>query len=87
MTAPNIEESRHMARIAQMGCVICAITPVSVHHAETGGGGRRNHMKVLPLCYNHHQGREGIHTIGRKLWRHRYGTEIDLLEKVKNALD
>ena len=71
-----------MDAVAQMSCVICDSSPVAVHHALTGGGGRKDHMKVLPLCYNHHQGKDGIHTIGRKVWRDRFGSEIELLEKV-----
>lgn len=78
---------KHMARVAQLPCIICGSWPVNVHHAETGGGGRKDDMKVLPLCYNHHQGRDGIHTIGRKVWRDRFGTETELLVQVANAVD
>lgn len=79
-------EKEHMARVAEMGCIVCSSRPVSVHHALTGGGGRKNHMKVLPLCYGHHQGKQGIHTIGRKVWRELYGSEIDLLHRVQQAI-
>jgi hypothetical protein len=80
------EEREHMAAVGQLPCIICNAWPVSVHHALTGAGGRKNHMKVLPLCYGHHQGKEGIHTIGRKKWQEKYGTETELLKKVKEKL-
>lgn len=80
-------EKAHMDRVAQLPCIVCGDEYVCVHHALTGAGGRRNHMAVLPLCHNHHQGREGIHTIGRKAWQAKYGHEIELLERVKKLLE
>lgn len=83
--APTKSEKEHMARVAEMGCMVCG-SPAMVHHALTGGGGRRNHSKVLPLCHHHHQGAEGIHTIGRKTWQAKYGTELEMLEEVARRL-
>lgn len=82
MGGMNKAEREHMAKVAEMPCIVCGNFPVQVHHALTGGGGRKNHMKVLPLCYLHHQGAEGIHTIGRKPWQNLHGTETELLESL-----
>ncbi len=84
---PTAAEKRHMSRVASLGCIACrnqgdGETPASVHHALTGGGGRRNHMKVLPLCHYHHQGEGGIHTLSRNRWQEIHGTEEELLEQV-----
>lgn len=87
MARPTIAEKKHMDRVAQLPCVICSTSPVEVHHAGTGAGGRKNHMKVLPLCVNHHRGAQGIHTIGRKVWRELFGTEDKLLQQVDVMLD
>lgn len=86
-----------MNAVAQLPCVViikewhsdrpCDGYPVHVHHAKTGAGGRKNHMLVLPLCYNHHQGKEGIHTMGRKPWQEKFGTEDELLDRVQKQLD
>ncbi len=84
--APTKAEKAHMARVAEMPCIVCGDEPVSVHHALTGSGGRRNHMLVLPLCYRHHQGKDGIHTVGRPIWQLAYGTETELLAKVQGRL-
>lgn len=85
MAAPTKAERLHMQTVAGLGCIICA-GPCHVHHALTGGGGRKNHMKVLPLCHYHHQGPEGIHTLSRRIWEAKYGTEEELLEEVDHIL-
>lgn len=84
---PTKPEKTHMALVKNMPCVICGIKPVDVHHAGTGMGGRRDHMKVLPLCKNHHQGKEGIHTLGRKIWREKFGTEDYFLKLIEDKLN
>ncbi len=79
-------EKEHMAKVAGLGCCICGAVMVHVHHAGTGMGGRRDHMKVLPLCYNHHQGKQGIHTLGRKVWGEKFGTEEYHLQQVEREI-
>jgi hypothetical protein len=53
----------------------------------TGAGGRKNHKDIIPLCYGHHRGRAGIHTIGRKLWQAKHGHEVILMVVVQDRLD
>lgn len=81
------EEKVHMDMVAQLGCIICGM-PACLHHIRMGMGiGQRNsHFNVLPLCYNHHQGRDGIHTLGTKKWQKIYGGENQLLERVRQKL-
>ena len=80
---PDAEERAHMAKVAVLPCQAkgCGVRPVSVHHAETGGGRRKNHMKVIALCYLHHQGEQGIHTLSRRIWEPIFGTEQALMEQ------
>lgn len=87
MTKPTLEEKRYHAKVRELGCIVhlCG-APAAVHHAETGAGGRKDHMKVLPLCYHHHQGDQGIHTLGRRRWQAIYGTEQELMAKVAEEL-
>lgn len=87
MARPTVAEKKHMNAVAQLPCILCGDWPVDVHHAGTGAGGRKNHMKVLPLCYLHHRGACGIHTIGRKVWREIFGHEDELLDRVQKQLD
>ena len=72
---PTKVEQYHMDKVQQLGCIVC----------------RNAHMKVLPLCYEHH--RSGI-DCERYTSRHpfkakfvsRYGTEEELLEQVEKIL-
>ena len=81
-------EKRHMDRVASLGCIICGL-PATIHHCGTYMGGGRNHKRVLPLCWPHHLGPEGIDgkRISKREWEHRYGKESELLEKVENILN
>lgn len=82
---PTKAERAMWDRLASMGCIICA-SPASIHHAETGMGGRKDHKKVIPLCHYHHQGDEGIHTLSRRVWQQKYGTEQELMIKAQERL-
>lgn len=81
----NKTELAYMAFVKALPCIICGDWPVDVHHALTGMGRRKDHMKVLPLCFNHHRGKEGIGTIGKKAWQAKFGTETELLVKVREG--
>jgi len=88
--AATTAQRKRWDRVAQLGCLVhgggrCS-NPPCIHHAETGGGGTKDHDKVLPLCHYHHQGDEGIHTMSRRLWQPIYGYERELLERVKELL-
>lgn len=84
---PTAAQRRRWERIAAYGCMICGRQP-HIHHALTGGGGRKDHDQVLPLCYLHHQGKEGIHTMSRRKWEQHFGvTETELLQQIKIYLN
>lgn len=87
MTKPATKKQRlRWDAISQLGCIVCGYPMVEIHHCFTGGGGRRNHDDTIGLCYNHHRGKEGIHTIGRKPWQAKYGSERELLDKINLIL-
>jgi hypothetical protein len=51
-------------------------------------GQRASHFETIPLCADHHQhGGHGvaIHA-GKKTWEERFGTELELLEKVRGMI-
>jgi hypothetical protein len=78
------EEKAHLGRVASLGCVICG-KPACIHHIRITGE-PRDHKKVIPLCWDHHQGPNGIHTMGKKDWRFLYGHELDYLKQVMEEL-
>lgn len=78
----------HMNRVAQLGCVVCG-NPATIHHCGTYMGGGRNHWKVIPLCWEHHLGAEGIDgkQMGKRVWEAKYGSEKQHLEYVSATLN
>jgi hypothetical protein len=91
--APNAEERRHWDRVGKLPCMVGPVNcrgRITIHHTGTGGGGRKNHMKVLPICEHHHLGDEGIDSLAGKMsrreWEERFGTEAELLEKLENIM-
>lgn len=82
----NKAQKERAAKLSEMGCVVCGAMPVELHHLFTGGGGRKNHDYLAPLCFNHHRGQSGIHSLGRKKFARLFGTEQDLLDKLESML-
>ena len=79
-------------RIASIGCIVCRNQGiendmVSIHHIE-GRTKKSAHRKVLPLCYQHHQ---GVDNSKPKRWftlhgnkaefEREYGTQYELLDQ------
>lgn len=84
---------RHMQRVRELGCVVCDRqgnpgTPAAAHHIREGAGGgqKSGDYLTIPLCHFHHQGEEGIHTLGTRLWQSRYWGELDLLNETIRRL-
>ena len=80
-------ERIHLSRVADLGCIICGAEAM-IHHPRDGMGmgQRAPHCDAIPLCHNHHQGKEGFHTMGTRRWEKIYGTEAELLERVRQEL-
>ena len=75
----------HMARVKLLPCICCGHPPPSYAHHVTGDGMPRNHMRVLPLCYDCHQGKYGYHN-DKASWVARHGPDYLLLDKVLKML-
>lgn len=76
------KKRKHLSWVASQGCMIpnCLESP-NVHHIRILGESRDD-KKTIPLCYNHHQGPEGIHFLGKHAWRKKYGHELDMLNEL-----
>lgn len=81
------KDPAHMARVAQLRCVCCGAWPVHVHHCISGRYGQRkaSDRETIPLCFNHHQGPEGIHT-NKRAWEATWGLDFKYLDAVKDML-
>lgn len=90
----NAEEKAHWDKIAQLPCIIgpdgCNYhgRAVTRHHCGTGAGGRKDHMKVVPLCWEHHLGKEGIDgkRMSKKKWQEKYATEEIMLRRTAHRI-
>ena len=71
----------HLRWVASRPCSVCGSWPVQVHHIRILGE-PRDDKKTIPLCYDHHQGPNGIHGLGKHAWRKVYGHELDMLDKL-----
>ena len=81
-------EAHHKILLSLLGCALCHHIhgahepgPVELHHLRSGGWGKGSYLTLIPLCFNHHRGAEGIHHIGTKLWERDFGvTQQQLLD-------
>jgi len=82
-------ERQYLGKVAAIGCIICRM-PAEIHHVRSGMGmGQRNtNFNVIPLCHKHH--RTGGHGValhaGKKTFEEKFGTELELLERVKGLI-
>ena len=88
-------ESDHIARVVEMGCIVCVNlelgeTPAVPHHIGNGSMGMKaTNYEVIPLCPTHHnQGGYGVavHS-GRVQWESNFGTEQELLAQTLEWLN
>lgn len=80
---------QYLSAVADLGCIVCR-RPAAIHHIRHGMGmaQRSGFLFTLPLCPDHHQ--HGGHGVafhaGRKTWEANFGTEMELLERVREEL-
>lgn len=85
-------EKAHKEALTGIGCIVCrkefGITdgPVQLHHLRSGGWGKGDYTTLIPLCYEHHMGDEGIHGMGTKAFERRYGSQVELLNIAKGLI-
>ena len=90
--APTSLDRKYWKAVADVGCIVQGLTPcegrITIHHCGTGAGGRKDHRKVLPLCWGHHLGPHGIDgkRISKRAWQDKYGTELALLKRLERRL-
>ena len=90
----NKKEKEHLSKVQSLGCLICENPETQIHHIRNRGkglgnvgiGNRSSHFETIPLCYNHHQGQFSIHN-NKKAFEKKYGTEREMLEKVREKLN
>ena len=78
----NDAEREHLERIKELPCSVCGQSgPSYAHHLLLGRGtGQKKspHWLTIPLCFECHQGRNGIHG-DRAIWRIYHEDELSAL--------
>lgn len=88
-------ERDHLSALARLGCIVCCTlgygpSPAEIHHPRSLAGlaQKASHVDAIPLCPTHH--RTGGHGValhaGQRTWEANFGTESELLEKVRGLL-
>ena len=79
----------HMQKMVEYGCIICRhfeevvdLPPCNIHHIRDHTGLGMKDKDMIPLCHYHHQGKMGIHHIGKKEWEEKYDTQRNLHKKL-----
>lgn len=75
-----------MARVKALPCIACGAAPPSSAHHVTGDGLPRSDWRVIPLCYECHQGPAGYHAAKRS-WVAKHGPDYEFLDAVAKLLD
>lgn len=94
---PTALDKRYWKHVITVGCILAnAVSEagfecegrITIHHCGTGGGGRKNHKLVLPLCWEHHVGGRGIdgQQMSKREWQTKYGSEEKLLKRLERLL-
>ena len=83
----------YLAAVRELPCAICANwgfpqqSTTAAHHVICGRYGQRKtpDIMAIPLCWNHHQGPDGIHT-RREWWVEQFGPDTDFIAATQDAL-
>lgn len=75
----------HMAAVKELPCMVCGAPPPSQAHHVTGDGQPRSDWRVIPLCYDCHQGPSGYH-MAKRSWVARNGPDHEMLADVADLL-
>ena len=76
---------QHMEAVKSLPCITCGHPAPSYAHHVTGDKQPRSDWRVIPLCYECHQGRDGYHAAKRS-WVAKHGPDYLLLDQVAKKL-
>ena len=83
----KLTAKQYMGLVADQGCYICK-QPAEIHHntKNRAYSKKSSDFDIIPLCPNHHRlGKVSIH-LGKNQFERTFGTEKELLKKVKKGL-
>jgi predicted HNH restriction endonuclease len=77
-----------MALAAELPCQACGKASEQLHHPRSlalgcGMGLKAPHTAVIPLCFRCH---EEFHRLGRRTWEAKYGTQAEMVGRVRELV-
>ena len=75
----------HIAAVKALPCITCGHPAPSYAHHVTGDKQPRSDWRVIPLCYDCHQGPEGYHA-AKRTWVAKHGPDFMLLDQVAKII-
>ena len=72
--------------VASTGCLICQVSPCLHHCFGHGFPRKKEHRPIIPLCWLHHQGPEGIHAM-KTTFQQKHGDQDYLLAKTEAKIE
>lgn len=81
------KDAARLEMVARLPCVCCGSWPVTVHHCIHGrfSQHKRPDAETIPLCHDHHQGANGVHT-RVAWWQEEFGQDVDYLPEVDRQI-
>jgi hypothetical protein len=87
-------EKEQYAKLARLGCILCAQngvktddSPTEIHHIRRFGNPRALSPCITLCAWHHRLGPAAVHQIGKKAFARYWGySEEDLLEKLNDLL-
>jgi hypothetical protein len=78
------KDKAYMAKVAELGCVICSRHPVEVHHCICDRYSQRkvSDTETIPLCYLCHS---DLHS-NKAAWRDKNGPDYDFIPIVQKLI-
>lgn len=93
---PTAAQIRYREEVRELGCILGHLGiahqchyRITIHHTGTGGGGRKDHDKVVPICVTMHIGPDGIdgrQNYSKIDWQEKFCTEEAMLLKVDELI-
>lgn len=78
-----MNKSQWLEAVSELDCVVCGRRPVSIHHIESHRDALSDYA-VAALCYDCHQGPNGVHGLSRRGYEAR--TKLSQLDLVKRTI-
>ncbi len=76
MKPMNTAQRKHAANLAEKGCCVCGGVALLHHEHSKARGFMKSHDHLVPLCWEHHVGPTGRHTLGREAFDDMHNMDI-----------